>query len=209
MNNYLQRAEKQKPIYNAKSYTCAAIIILTITGCSIGGKTNPSQFYVLDSQLKHTASNNLSNLRLGVGPIVIPGYIDRPQIVTKTESAELQIAEFNRWAEPMEEMFTRTLAENIQISTGSHHIYSFPWTSNLEVDYRVTAKVIKFENNSAGDAILLVHWELKSETVEDAEPITSHSEFKASSSDNTYTARVAALNDTIAQFAQEIINHTK
>ena len=34
-----------------------------------------------------------------------------------------------------------------------------------------------------------------------------HSEFSASAKDTSYSARVAALNDTLAQFAKEIVNH--
>lgn len=184
-------------------------LLLFISGCSFGGKSNPAQFYVLDAKLEEATKSDLSSLRIGVGPIVIPGYIDRPQIVTKTETAEVHLAEFNRWAEPMGEMFTRTLSENITATTGSHHVYSYPWTSAVETDYRITAKVIKFENNSNGDALLSVHWLLRNETDNNVEPITSHSEFKANSDNNTYSARVAALNDTLAQFAQEIVKHIK
>ncbi len=188
-------------------YTLAAILLMLFaSACSIGGKSNPSHFYVLDSQIENIATKKLSNLRMGVGPITIPGYIDRPQIVTKTESAELQLAEFDRWAEPMEGMFTRTLAENIKAITGSHLIHSYPWSSNIEFTYRISAKVIKFENNANGDALLAVHWQLINSSDQSiAKEIDS--EFNASASDTSYSARVAALNDTLAQFAQEIVGH--
>ena len=191
------------------SYTIFAILFLLGTSaCTIGGKSSPSYFYVLDPKIEVEVKENLKDLRIGVGPIVIPGYIDRPQIVTKTESAELQLAEFNRWAEPMDAMFTRTLAENIKAITSSHLIHSYPWLTNLKFDYQVNAKVIKFENNSNGDASLVVHWQLINKN-DHTKIKVIHSAFAASANDTSYSARVAALNDVLAQFAQEIVSHLK
>ncbi len=197
---------KPQRMHSTNLLILSFLLMLISSNCSIGGKSNPSNFYVLDPQIEHITNESLSNLIIGVGPIVIPGYIDRPQIVTKTHTAELQLAEFDRWAEPMEEMFTRTLAENIKAITGSHLIHSHPWPSNLQFDYRINAKVIKFENNSIGDALLVVQWQLINEN-DQAALKTIHSEFKASASDTNYSARVAALNDTLAQFANEIVGH--
>lgn len=180
--------------------------MLLVSSCSLGRKSAPSQFYVLDQKAEGIVEENLNDLRMGIGPIDIPGYIDRPQIVTKTESAELQLAEFERWAEPMGEMFTRTLAENIKAITDSQRIHSYPWLPNLEIDYRINAKVIKFENNAKGDALLAVHWQLIN-TNDKSIVKNIDSEFNAHAKDASYPARVAALNDALAQFAQEIVNH--
>ncbi len=135
------------------------ILCIFVSSCSISGTTRPSQFYVLDATAT-PSSSPAKNLHLGIGPILIPGYIDRPQIVTKTESAELVYTEYKRWAEPMDEMFTRTLTQNITISTDSNSIISHPWSANANLDNELTAKIIKFENNNHGDALLIVQWQL-------------------------------------------------
>ncbi len=197
-----------KNVCNFGYILAAILLMLFASACSIGGKSKPSHFYMLDSHVENMGTKKLSDLRMGVGPITIPGYIDRPQIVTKTESAELQLAEFDRWAEPMEGMFTRTLAANIRSLTGSPRIHSYPWSSTLEFTYRINAKVIKFENNANGDALLVVHWQLTHDK-EISNLKTMHSEFNASAINTSYSARVAALNDTLAQFAKSSIILTK
>ncbi len=191
-------------IHYLQNIIIISLLMFLTSACSIGGKSTPSPFYVLDSQIEPISDQKLTELRMGVGPITIPGYIDRPQIVTKTESAELQLAEFERWAEPMGEMFTRTLTENIKSLTGSHHIYSYPWSSNLDFTYRINAKIIKFENNVNGDALLIAHWQLIHESGE-SKVKTMHSEFNANAKDASYSSRIAALNDTLTQFAKEIV----
>ena len=72
--------------------------LFAVTSCSIGGKSSPSHFYMLGPQIENTNIQNMDDISMGVGPIIIPGYIDRPQIVTKTETAELHLSEFDRWA---------------------------------------------------------------------------------------------------------------
>ena len=185
------------------------LILLSLSvfiGCSIGGKSSPSHFYMLGPQIENTNNQNMKEISMGVGPITIPGYIDRPQIVTKTETAELHLSEFDRWAEPMASMFTRTLAHNIKMLTGSHQIHSHPWPPHSEFEYQITANVMNFENNEKGDALLIVHWKLINKN-EVADIQTTLSEYHASANNMGYHARVAALNDVLAQFSQEIVNH--
>ena len=183
-----------------------ALNIYVLTACSIGGQSNPSYFYMLESTSSPVTNKNLSEQSIGVGPIKIPGYIDRPQIVTKTTTAEIQLADFDRWAEPMGSMITRTLASNITALTGSNFIHTHPWSPNASFNYQIAANIINLENNEAGDALLIVHWKLINKNKE-SNVQTSHSEYRAAASDLGYAARVAALNDVLAQFSKEIIRH--
>jgi len=196
----------QQYIYVFKILITSISLVFFVSSCSIGGKSNPSRFYVLDSSIDSVATGNLNNLSMGIGPFTFPGYINRPQIVTKTETAELEIAEYDRWAEPIDGMFIRTLTSNIEALTSSNYIVSHPWSRQATLDYRVKAKVIKFENNTKGNALLIVQWGIYKQDDETAVK-TNYSEFTASAKDTSYTARVAALNDTLAQFAKEIVDH--
>jgi uncharacterized protein len=197
--------------YQTKSAVIFAHIVILcmlasiISSCSFGGTTRPAQFYVLDATATPTASK-ASNLRLGIGPILIPGYIDRPQIVTKSESAKLNYAEYERWAETMDEMFTRILTQNITLATGSNNVISHPWSASANLNNELTAKIIKFESNANGDTLLIVQWQLLNNT-NDTHIFSTHSEFHASAKSTGYSDIVSALNNTISQFSNEIISH--
>lgn len=185
--------------------TLFALSYVTITGCSIGGQSSPSHFYMLEPLQSISATTNLNNLSMGVGPIRIPGYIDRPQIITKTSTAEIQLADFDRWAEPMGGMVTRTITSNITALTGSNFIQMHPWPPNASFNYQIAANIINLENNEAGDALLIVNWRLINKNDEYGVK-TQHSQFHATARDTSYASRVAALNDVLAQFSQEIIS---
>jgi uncharacterized lipoprotein YmbA len=52
-------------------------------------------------------------MSIGINPIVVPAYLDRPQIVTRIGANELEMAKFHCWAEPMEDSLGRVLAEDL------------------------------------------------------------------------------------------------
>ena len=133
--------------------------VLVLAGC---GTTPVSRYYMLTPQDSATVTRTLvGDPHIGVGPISFPKYLDRPQIITRTNSAEIYMAETERWAEPLEENFTRVLAENLSRLLGTAHISIEPSRSRGEIDYRVTADVIQFDADVSGYVILIAYWNVQ------------------------------------------------
>src|SRR5919108_2844543 len=88
---------------------------LVIGGCA----SQPSRFYLLSAGPNaETASLEMSGRQgptIGVGPVTLPRYVDRPQIVTRTSPYELKVAEFDRWGEALDPNFSRVLGENLAL----------------------------------------------------------------------------------------------
>ena len=59
---------------------------------------------------------------VAVGPVAIPDYLDRPQILTRSGPSELQLAEFERWAGSLEKDVSRVLAENLSTLLEKDHV---------------------------------------------------------------------------------------
>jgi uncharacterized lipoprotein YmbA len=64
---------------------------------------------------------------VGVGPVIMPGYLDRTQIVTRPGTDHVEISMFNRWAEPLEDGISRILAEEISARVPTERVVMFPW----------------------------------------------------------------------------------
>ena len=80
--------------------------VVGMAGCNLTA-SQPTHFYVLTpltraDRLQPITGDKLE-LALGVGPVTLPSYLDRPQIVTRLESNRLDMAEFEQWAEPLQE----------------------------------------------------------------------------------------------------------
>ena len=63
---------------------------------------------------------------VGIGPVTLPQYLDRPQIVERTGPNSLKIAEFDRWAEPLNNTVPRILVQNISQLLQSDRVYALP-----------------------------------------------------------------------------------
>jgi uncharacterized lipoprotein YmbA len=93
-----------------------------------------------------------------VGPISLPAYLDRPQLVTRTSPNRLNLAEFERWAEPLHDTFSQALAENISSLVGTDLVYVLPRRDTPALDYQVPVEVFRFDRNAEGQVMLLARW---------------------------------------------------
>jgi len=79
--------------------------------------------------------------------MLIPGYLDRLQIVTRDANDEVAVAMYDRWAEPLENGIAQVLADNLGAHMGSERIAVFPWSGGVArvLDYQVVVVVLRFE----------------------------------------------------------------
>lgn len=121
-----------------------------------------SRFYVLGSL--STKGPEVSPpaeagcLSIGIGPIKMPAYLDQRQIVTRSSASELQLAEFDRWAEPLKENFTRVLSQNLSTQLCTKTVVVFPWRGTIPTDYNIQIDVDRFDGALGGNVSLEAWW---------------------------------------------------
>ena len=93
----------------------------------------------------------------GIGPIHLPDYLDRAQIVSRTSPNRLRVNDFQRWASPLDKDMTRVLAENIKQLTGVENCLVYPWPTNPGPDITMTLTVHAFEALPDGRMVLKRH----------------------------------------------------
>ena len=134
------------------------LIGLALAGCA---ETQPPSFYLLSSLPPPETSNGSmvsDQPAIGVGPVTLPVHLDRPQLVTRANPNRLDLAEFDRWAEPLQGMFSRTLAENISALVKTDLVYVLPRRNVPELDYQVAVEVFRFDRGADGQVQLLARW---------------------------------------------------
>ena len=76
---------------------------------------------------------------IGVGPITLPKYLDRPQIVSRASRNQLALGEFDRWAEPLQENVSpRAGRESGAASSPRIRSCCIPGRGPPRLDYQVT-----------------------------------------------------------------------
>src|SRR5262245_54561997 len=104
------------------------VALFVLSGCL--GSTPPTQFYLVPSLTGDTAppvSAGQRDLTLAVGPVTVPPYLDRPQIVTRTSRAKLGLADFDHWAGPLADTIARVLSEDLALLIPTERVVLSPW----------------------------------------------------------------------------------
>ncbi len=130
---------------------------LLLAGCAA---TTPTQFYTLSGLLAAPgeATQALPHLAIGVGPVILPEYLNRPQIVTRAGSNRIVLADFESWAEPLDGLFARVLTDNLSLLLGTDDVVPLPLRRSMHLDYDVEVNVTRFDVDSGGRAVLDARW---------------------------------------------------
>ena len=184
-------------------------LLMHLAGCA---SSAPSRFYVLSPLASSKAESQVLKdegcIVLGVGPVELPAYLDRPQIVTRVSENELNLAEFDKWAEPLKDNFSRVLVENLSTLLCADAISIFPWKGPTPIDYRVEVTVIRMDGNVGGNASLVARWAIFREN-DRKMLLTRQSSFSRRLSSEGYKALVSAQSRAIADLSREIAEAIK
>lgn len=168
--------------------------------------TEPVLYYQLSTV--ETARNvpfggETGEMVLGIGPVRLPEYLDRPQLVTRLTANRLQLADSHRWAEPLSENIPRVLRENLSTLLGTDRVILYPWPSSSAMNYQLVVEVLNFENKGDGAASLVARWSVKGTNGKIVLP-EKRSSFLVSAASRDQEALVGALNETLGLFCREV-----
>jgi uncharacterized protein len=189
---------------NVFTRSCVLLSFLAfLGGCFLSAQNEPPKFYLLRSTSQAQSELKGRKVSVGVGPVDLPPYVDRPQIVTQTAGNELNINEFNRWAEPLHGNFTRVMAENLGLLLGTDQVFAFPWGGSVAIDYQVKVEVAKFIGQLGGESSLVARWSILGDKGRKV-LLTRRSQLQVVSSDARYDSLVTAMNQTLTDLSREI-----
>ena len=180
------------------------LALLVLSGCF--GSTPPTQFYVLPSptgvDTAPPSSAGQRTLTMGVGPVTLPPYLDRPQIVTRTSRAKLALADFDQWAGPLQDTITRVLAEHLSLLIPTDRVVLYPWPRTIDPDYQVTVEVIQFDRGTGSQVVLAARWSLLDR--DGKELVMRKSRVSLAAGGQDYEAAVTTMGRALEALAQDI-----
>lgn len=138
---------------------------------------------------------------IGVGPVTLATYLDRPQIVTRLRDNRIRVDEFNRWGEPLRDSVTRVLMDNMSLMAGDGRVIAFPWKRSQKVTVQVVVAVSGFEADDTGAVTLRARWQLLNG---DGERLGERRTEITRASGSDYGQAAAAMSGLISDLAGEI-----
>jgi hypothetical protein len=175
--------------------------MLALTGCA---STPPSSFYTLSPVTDAAPTLTDGELGVGLGPVSFPGFLDRPQIVTRADGNRLTIDEFHRWGGTLQDDFMRVWGENLGRLLGTSRILVLPSEIRYPLDVRIAADVLAFHGTADGQAVFKVRWVVLDPSLEQVLTVRENSYHRALAAPGDENALIAALSATLADFSQDV-----
>ncbi len=177
------------------------LAVLLLAGCGLGSKS----FYVLTPDGPAPSGGGMG---IGVGPITLAEYLDRPNLVIAEGPNQLAVAEDHRWAGDLDASITRVMAANLgrQMSTGN--VRTYPWRGDEGIRYQITLDIRQLHAGADGYAVIEAGWRAyslpdrgikASRTFVDREPLD----------EDGYPALVSAQSRLLSRLAADIAKSLK
>ncbi len=188
------------------AFMACAILFLVSGGCmSVPNTPNP-RFYTLGAIGENHAAQKLNiapNTIIGVGPVRIPEYLNRPQIVTKDGEGMLTFAQFDRWGEPLDLALSRLISANLTLLLPGVNMEVYPWNIAIPVEYQVLADVVQLESELDKDLFFAAQWSLL-DAQNNKMLFTKRFEFRKPIEPHSYSGLVGTLSMACASLSRDI-----
>jgi hypothetical protein len=192
-----------RPDRHATAALVLSALLIGVAGC---GGSAPSRYYVLtpapDAAADPRGAGAAGSPAIGVGPVRLPGLLDRSQIVTRRGGDQIDRAEFDRWAEPLGDTVPRVLAQNLASLLKTDRVAIFPWNAALSVQYQVVVEVMRFDGAVGGDVVLDARWHILA--ADGKELAVNRSLHTQPTGGAGYPALVTAMSRALAALSREI-----
>jgi len=179
---------------------CLACALLT--GCA---RTQPAQYYLLGGSAGAVTEAPASARRIGLGPVRLPDYLDRPQIVSWASPTRLHLSNAHRWAEALDKTFARTLLADLAEALPDAQLVAWPWRASQAPALQVTVDVQRFERAADGVFMLDARWAVQRGPA-DAAPVlrATSARVPVTGAADDYDALVAAASAAVLDLARDI-----
>ncbi len=173
---------------------------VALAGCA---RTPPAQYYLLRAP-EATTAGRADGPRIGLGPVRLPEYLDRPQIVSWASATRLELSNSHRWAEPLQQSVARALLAQLAQALPDAQLVPFPWRGAQSPPRQVAVDVQRFERAADGTLHLDARWTVQ--TADGAAPqvFDSAIALPVTGAADDYDALVAVASQAVGALARDI-----
>lgn len=147
------------------------VVVAGMATCPACGLLSPgqdsAQYVVLASvdELPGDAAADLattsSSVRVGLGPVTLPEYVRRAEIVSRIDGTGLVLSSTDRWAEPLDRAVLRVLAIDLERTLGTGRLVQHPWYESDRPDVQIEIDFSRCERDESGGFVLAARWSVR------------------------------------------------
>lgn len=136
----------------------ACLLMAFVGACA---RNQPTNFYTLAATSEPRLDKHPGKgLVIGLGPVTVPQYLDRPDIVTREGDNRMRLADLHKWSEPLEPLLTRIMAEDLYGLLDANDVIPLPQRADIRLDRTVAVDISRFDADDAGAVVLDARWRI-------------------------------------------------
>jgi uncharacterized lipoprotein YmbA len=163
-----------------------------------------THFYSLSSLPPVLATH--SKLRIGVGPVQIPRLLTRPQIVSRKNSNEINMAELHQWGGSLREEIIQVMTDNLSALLKTNLIEQYPWKFAFKPHYQVRINIERLDGKIGKNVTLKARWHLLKNN---KELLSKHAFINTPAQGKTYRDYIKAQSKALETFSRQIADKIK
>jgi hypothetical protein len=182
------------------------LFIFILSGCVSAGSSPDPRFYMLKSIGEEGAVQKLNipaNTITLIGPVDIPQYLDRPQIVTQDDRGMINIAQFDRWGESLDAGIMRLIIEDLHLMLPETTFEAFPCNYAIPLNYQVIVEIQQLRSNLKGDLLLVAQWSIINANTQKM-LFTKRSDLSQQINPHNYSGLADALSRAVSSLSGQI-----
>lgn len=193
---------------HALAVLAAAVPGLLVTGGCILGRTRAARTYVLDPLAVQRAAvpAPVPLAAIAVDKVLVPDWLDRPQVTGRGAAGELVIDEYSLWGEPFAKGVQRVVAENLAALVPDRRILTAPVAPREAVHQRLALTVVDASRQPDGAILVAARWDVLDDG--GAVLVRRRASHRATAPAGPKGA-VAGVSEALAALCQEIADDLK
>ncbi|MDQ6979102.1 MAG: PqiC family protein [Mariprofundaceae bacterium] len=180
------------------------MMLCLFMGCA--SSVSSTKFYLLSALPATDQVKAMSDTAVEINVLALPQYLDRPQIVFRSNENRMKMAEFDQWGGNLRKNIMRTVSQNLMTLLHSPYITTIPQLPRLRTEFRVDIEIVQFERDAQQRVILNAHWSVSDKRVNPPKTITISNVLRSPPvlEQGNFDATVAAMSRLLEDLSHRI-----
>ena len=183
-----------------KSCTLVISLLCWLSACAA---RQPDHFYVLTMRPQSTHEPMATPVLPVSLRVTLPSVVDRSEIVLNTGAEAVIMLEHERWAAPLNDLVTQTLAEDMEQRRRDVLIAGPSAGSSVPAALKVTVDIVHMSARKGGRVTVGTHWRIFN--ARGGQEAAGGEEFSAPVAQDGYAAIAQALSECLALLADRLV----
>jgi uncharacterized protein len=140
-----------------KTLTSAVAWACVLCGCAAGV---PDHFHVLSVQPQGSGMARTVPTVQATLKVTLPSLVDRPQVVLNTSSDSVAVLEHERWAAPLPDLVTQTLAQDIERRRSDLLVGVRSVSHSTSNEINITVDIVQMWAHPGARSSIETHWRI-------------------------------------------------